>query len=283
VSSASENLRPSFRFCHTRQSADIGSFTGGRFDPSPELHCWSCASSIAPQNPTASAGSSPHEERRGASSTAGPLCAVGTQESQEGTRRGRQPRGRHGPRDRNSDQAPRRDAGAILTPTSTGRTSTARRGRRGFPSASTSSREGALHPLHLPRTSEDRVRDRRRCGRAHRGGAISRGLGRVAGLPLGLPPLAAKPQKPRADARTRTGDPFITSEVLYQLSYVGNACGCSACNERPHTATGEATSTLAAGRGGMGDGVRPIGSSSADASRRRARPASCRGCSTAAT
>jgi integrase len=27
----------------------------------------------------------------------------------------------------------------------------------------------------------------------------------------------------RADARTRTGDPFITSEVLYQLSYVGRA------------------------------------------------------------
>jgi hypothetical protein len=26
---------------------------------------------------------------------------------------------------------------------------------------------------------------------------------------------------PRADARTRTADPFITSEVLYQLSYVG--------------------------------------------------------------
>jgi hypothetical protein len=26
---------------------------------------------------------------------------------------------------------------------------------------------------------------------------------------------------PRADARIRTGDPFITSEVLYQLSYVG--------------------------------------------------------------
>ena len=25
----------------------------------------------------------------------------------------------------------------------------------------------------------------------------------------------------RADARTRTGDPFITSEVLYQLSYAG--------------------------------------------------------------
>jgi hypothetical protein len=26
---------------------------------------------------------------------------------------------------------------------------------------------------------------------------------------------------PKADARIRTGDPFITSEVLYQLSYVG--------------------------------------------------------------
>jgi hypothetical protein len=25
----------------------------------------------------------------------------------------------------------------------------------------------------------------------------------------------------RADARIRTADPFITSEVLYQLSYVG--------------------------------------------------------------
>jgi hypothetical protein len=30
-------------------------------------------------------------------------------------------------------------------------------------------------------------------------------------------------QSDRADARTRTGDPFITSEVLYQLSYVGEA------------------------------------------------------------
>ena len=26
---------------------------------------------------------------------------------------------------------------------------------------------------------------------------------------------------PKADARTRTGDPIITSDVLYQLSYVG--------------------------------------------------------------
>src|ERR1700722_17282905 len=41
----------------------------------------------------------------------------------------------------------------------------------------------------------------------------------------------------RADARTRTGDPFITSEVLYQLSYVGvcraspgiGGLGCAVC------------------------------------------------------
>jgi hypothetical protein len=30
-----------------------------------------------------------------------------------------------------------------------------------------------------------------------------------------------------ADARIRTADPFITSEVLYQLSYVGGASKCS--------------------------------------------------------
>ncbi len=31
--------------------------------------------------------------------------------------------------------------------------------------------------------------------------------------------------KREADERTRTADPFITSEVLYQLSYVGEAVG----------------------------------------------------------
>ena len=48
------------------------------------------------------------------------------------------------------------------------------------------------------------------------------------GCPLGCPHHFALPrtrkkslQISRADARTRTGDPFITSEVLYQLSYVG--------------------------------------------------------------
>src|SRR5439155_15325545 len=35
--------------------------------------------------------------------------------------------------------------------------------------------------------------------------------------------LAANGLSPEADARIRTADPFITSEVLYQLSYVGTA------------------------------------------------------------
>ena len=39
--------------------------------------------------------------------------------------------------------------------------------------------------------------------------------------PTGQLPTAGL-ARPRADARIRTGDPFITSEVLYQLSYVGN-------------------------------------------------------------
>ena len=33
--------------------------------------------------------------------------------------------------------------------------------------------------------------------------------------------MSRKPTERRADARIRTADPFITSEVLYQLSYVG--------------------------------------------------------------
>ena len=35
------------------------------------------------------------------------------------------------------------------------------------------------------------------------------------------PELACERGKRKADERTRTADPFITSEVLYQLSYVG--------------------------------------------------------------
>lgn len=38
---------------------------------------------------------------------------------------------------------------------------------------------------------------------------------------------------PRADARTRTGDPFITSEVLYQLSYVGEVAPGRSRGPRP--------------------------------------------------
>jgi hypothetical protein len=38
---------------------------------------------------------------------------------------------------------------------------------------------------------------------------------------LRVDPRIGPSRNPRADARTRTGDPFITSEVLYQLSYVG--------------------------------------------------------------
>jgi hypothetical protein len=37
------------------------------------------------------------------------------------------------------------------------------------------------------------------------------------------PPTDETPARAQADAGTRTPDPFITSEVLYQLSYVG-AC-----------------------------------------------------------
>ena len=47
-------------------------------------------------------------------------------------------------------------------------------------------------------------------------------------LPIDLPTLlhvmpyvSRNRSESEADARTRTGDPFITSEVLYQLSYVG--------------------------------------------------------------
>jgi hypothetical protein len=39
--------------------------------------------------------------------------------------------------------------------------------------------------------------------------------------------------QPRADARTRTGDPFITSEVLYQLSYVGEGRSRADARRRP--------------------------------------------------
>ncbi len=44
---------------------------------------------------------------------------------------------------------------------------------------------------------------------------------------LGIDPFIIVPDGSgsEADDRSRTGDPFITSEVLYQLSYVGAAGG----------------------------------------------------------
>jgi hypothetical protein len=43
--------------------------------------------------------------------------------------------------------------------------------------------------------------------------------------------LAGRDRK--ADARIRTGDPFITSEVLYQLSYVGVTAADGSGGGRP--------------------------------------------------
>jgi hypothetical protein len=42
-----------------------------------------------------------------------------------------------------------------------------------------------------------------------------------------------QPQLSEADARTRTGDPFITSEVLYQLSYVGRTKELTGATDEP--------------------------------------------------
>jgi integrase len=58
--------------------------------------------------------------------------------------------------------------------------------------------------------------------RAARGGVDVRGE-YAEGQGEGLDGAAERASILEADARTRTGDPFITSEVLYQLSYVGAA------------------------------------------------------------
>jgi integrase len=64
-------------------------------------------------------------------------------------------------------------------------------------------------------------------------------VGRKMDAPSPLPAQPLNPDRPantaKADARTRTGDPFITSEVLYQLSYVG-ACSDSVAWPLPTTA-----------------------------------------------
>ena len=55
------------------------------------------------------------------------------------------------------------------------------------------------------------------------GGRPVDGIRRLALAAARAPVGVAPAQGGEADGRTRTGDPFITSEVLYQLSYVGGA------------------------------------------------------------
>ena len=62
---------------------------------------------------------------------------------------------------------------------------------------------------------------------------------------LSIPPQT--PSELEADARTRTGDPFITSEVLYQLSYVGEPTYLSRSRPRPRSAPGHHGSRKQAG------------------------------------
>src|SRR6185437_10354408 len=76
---------------------------------------------------------------------------------------------------------------------------------------------GPLAGLPLLRDAgrRDGRHGRPRRGAHGRGGRHSPGAGR--------PPAGESFLGRQADARTRTADPFITSEVLYQLSYVGAA------------------------------------------------------------
>ena len=48
-------------------------------------------------------------------------------------------------------------------------------------------------------------------------------LGRLGARTVVRAPRWQTQAQTEADARIRTADPFITSEVLYQLSYVGGA------------------------------------------------------------
>ena len=93
---------------------------------------------------------------------------------------------------------------------------------------------GHSDPGFTARTYAHVMRDASRRRRITITEAIRRARVAVSRRPL-VDPTGAKPsaqrkrarrkalQIDRADARTRTEDPFITSEVLYQLSYVGGA------------------------------------------------------------
>ena len=68
----------------------------------------------------------------------------------------------------------------------------------------------------------DRVRDQRLREQGRQRSIGSDGTRARAFSPVvSAPDRATNQDCEKADARTRTGDPFITSEVLYQLSYVG--------------------------------------------------------------
>jgi hypothetical protein len=51
------------------------------------------------------------------------------------------------------------------------------------------------------------------------------------------PDSLLRPDRKRADARIRTADPFITSEVLYQLSYVGEGSDKPKSQSSGHAST----------------------------------------------
>src|SRR5215208_1325702 len=80
-----------------------------------------------------------------------------------------------------------------------------------------------IHSASIPHPGADSHRS------AHRSIALAGASWIVPSFVVKWPTKPRWPQKTttcrafRADGRTRTGDPFITSEVLYQLSYVGGA------------------------------------------------------------
>jgi integrase len=93
---------------------------------------------------------------------------------------------------------------------------------------------GHADPGFTARTYAHVMRDAPRRRRVTISEAIQEGRVAASRRPLVDPSGAAQPTHDRrpgkktlqiaeADARTRTGDPFITSEVLYQLSYVGRS------------------------------------------------------------
>ena len=134
-----------------------------------------------------------------------------------------------------------------------------------------------------------------RTGRSGRGESKAEGCNsRSVVLPLPLPPRPVdapssdtrKHKRQRlagrllqADGRIRTGDPFITSEVLYQLSYVGRgrdssggvwASQCLRAEQSPHSPV--TTTPAAVGSKPASRAATSSGSGSTQASRSSTRP-----------